>query len=129
MARKTAVARDSIRDSIDRIEFTDFQLHELTGRWLSENMPEGFKSDRFRILSQNHHRIGRSATEGSDGEIRIKPNLYILVWEPSFYEELLTRDYFLPVPTRDPETAYLGASKMYSLLQAVWRVVILIACY
>ena len=45
-------ARDSIRDSIDRIEFTDFQLHELTGRWLSENMPEGFKSDRFRFLAR-----------------------------------------------------------------------------
>lgn len=36
--------------------------------------------------------------EGSDGEIRIKPNLYILVWEPSFFEELLTRDYFFLFP-------------------------------
>ena len=51
-------ARDSIRDSIDRIEFTDFQLHELTGRWLSENMPEGFKSDRFRFLART--KIGRA---------------------------------------------------------------------
>lgn len=45
-------ARDSIRESIDRIEYTDFQLHELTGRWMSENMPEGFKSDRFRFLPE-----------------------------------------------------------------------------
>lgn len=49
VAKDSGPARDSIRDSIDRIEFTDFQLHELTGRWLSENMPEGFKSDRFRF--------------------------------------------------------------------------------
>ncbi|MCV5927795.1 DUF3346 domain-containing protein, partial [Escherichia coli] len=34
----------------------------------------------------------------SNAEIRIKPNLYILVWEPSFYEELLTRDYFFLFP-------------------------------
>ena len=45
-------ARDAIRESIDRVEFTDFQLHELTGRWLSENMPEGFKSDRFRFIAR-----------------------------------------------------------------------------
>ena len=36
--------------------------------------------------------------EGDDGEIRIKPNLYILVWEPSFFDELLTRDYFFLFP-------------------------------
>ncbi|MCV5941747.1 DUF3346 domain-containing protein, partial [Escherichia coli] len=75
-------ARDSIRDSIDRIEFTDFQLHELTGRWLSENMPEGFKSDRFRFLARTITASEEAPVEGSDGEIRIKPNLYILVWEP-----------------------------------------------
>ncbi|MCL9781677.1 DUF3346 domain-containing protein [Vibrio sp. S4M6] len=91
-------ARDSIRDSIDRIEFTDFQLHELTGRWLSENMPEGFKSDRFRFLARTITASEEAPTEGADGEIRIKPNLYILVWEPSFYEELLTRDYFFLFP-------------------------------
>ncbi|WP_428773780.1 replication initiator protein RctB domain-containing protein [Vibrio sp.] len=91
-------ARDSIRDSIDRIEFTDFQLHELTGRWLSENMPEGFKSDRFRFLARTITASEEAPTEGLDGEIRIKPNLYILVWEPSFYEELLTRDYFFLFP-------------------------------
>ncbi|MGR5323109.1 replication initiator protein RctB domain-containing protein [Vibrio sp. DNB22_17_1] len=91
-------ARDSIRDSIDRIEFTDFQLHELTGRWLSENMPEGFKSDRFRFIARTITASEEAPVEGSDGEIRIKPNLYILVWEPSFYEELLTRDYFFLFP-------------------------------
>ncbi|NLS11924.1 DUF3346 domain-containing protein [Vibrio sp. SM6] len=91
-------ARDSIRDSIERIEYTDFQLHELTGRWLSENMPEGFKSDRFRFLARTITASEEAPTEGSDGEIRIKPNLYILVWEPSFYEELLTRDYFFLFP-------------------------------
>ena len=91
-------ARDSIRDSIDRIEFTDFQLHELTGRWLSENMPEGFKSDRFRFLARTITASEEAPTEGSDGEIKIKPNLYILVWEPSFFEELLTRDYFFLFP-------------------------------
>ncbi|MGT0149496.1 replication initiator protein RctB domain-containing protein [Vibrio metschnikovii] len=85
--KKTVVQRrDSIRDSIDRIEFTDFQLHELTGRWLSENMPEGFKSDRFRFSSTHDHRVLKQhTTEGSDGEIRIKPNLYILVWEPLIF--------------------------------------------
>jgi len=36
--------------------------------------------------------------EGKDGEIKIKPNLYILVWEPSFYDELLTKDYFFLFP-------------------------------
>ncbi|AXY02433.1 DUF3346 domain-containing protein [Vibrio alfacsensis] len=91
-------ARDSIRDSIDRIEFTDFQLHELTGRWLSENMPEGFKSDRFRFIARTITASEEAPVEGADGEIRIKPNLYILVWEPSFYEELLTRDYFFLFP-------------------------------
>jgi hypothetical protein len=91
-------ARDSIRDSIDRIEFTDFQLHELTGRWLSENMPEGFKSDRFRFLARTITASEEAPTEGSDGEIKIKPNLYILVWEPSFFEELMTRDYFFLFP-------------------------------
>ncbi|MGR5251821.1 replication initiator protein RctB domain-containing protein [Vibrio astriarenae] len=91
-------ARDSIRDSIDRIEFTDFQLHELTGRWLSENMPEGFKSDRFRFLARTITASEEAPTENADGEIRIKPNLYILVWEPSFYEELMTRDYFFLFP-------------------------------
>ncbi len=91
-------ARDSIRDSIDRIEFTDFQLHELTGRWLSENMPEGFKSDRFRFLARTITASEEAPVEGDDGRIRIKPNLYILVWEPSFYEELLTRDYFFLFP-------------------------------
>jgi hypothetical protein len=91
-------ARDSIRDSIDRIEFTDFQLHELTGRWLSENMPEGFKSDRFRFIARTITASEEAPVEGSDGEMRIKPNLYILVWEPSFYEELLTRDYFFLFP-------------------------------
>jgi len=91
-------ARDSIRDGIDRIEFTDFQLHELTGRWLSENMPEGFKSDRFRFLARTITASEEAPTEGEDGRIRIKPNLYILVWEPSFYEELLTRDYFFLFP-------------------------------
>ncbi|MDK9759205.1 DUF3346 domain-containing protein, partial [Vibrio sp. D173a] len=77
---------------------TDFQLHELTGRWLSENMPEGFKSDRFRFLARTITASEEAPTEGADGEIRIKPNLYILVWEPSFYEELLTRDYFFLFP-------------------------------
>ncbi|MDO6708226.1 MULTISPECIES: replication initiator protein RctB domain-containing protein [unclassified Photobacterium] len=91
-------ARDSIRESIDRIEFTDFQLHELTGRWLSENMPEGFKSDRFRFLARTITASEEAPQEGEDGEIRIKPNLYILVWEPSFFEELLTRDYFFLFP-------------------------------
>ncbi len=91
-------ARDSIRDSIDRIEFTDFQLHELTGRWLSENMPEGFKSDRFRFIARTITASEEAPVEGADGEIRIKPNLYILVWEPSFYEELITRDYFFLFP-------------------------------
>jgi hypothetical protein len=91
-------ARDSIRDSIDRIEFTDFQLHELTGRWLSENMPEGFKSDRFRFLARTITASEEAPVEGATGEIKIKPNLYILVWEPSFYEELLTRDYFFLFP-------------------------------
>ncbi|GAD74508.1 hypothetical protein VAZ01S_011_00360 [Vibrio azureus NBRC 104587] len=91
-------ARDSIRDSIDRVEFTDFQLHELTGRWLSENMPEGFKSDRFRFIARTITASEEAPTEGMDGEIKIKPNLYILVWEPSFYEELLTRDYFFLFP-------------------------------
>lgn len=91
-------ARDSIRESIDRIEFTDFQLHELTGRWLSENMPEGFKSDRFRFLARTITASEEAPQEGEDGEIRIKPNLYILVWEPSFFDELLTRDYFFLFP-------------------------------
>ena len=91
-------ARDAIRDSIERIEYTDFQLHELTGRWLSENMPEGFKSDRFRFIARTITASEEAPREGSDGEIKIKPNLYILVWEPSFYEELLTRDYFFLFP-------------------------------
>lgn len=92
-------ARDSIRDSIDRVEYTDFQLHELTGRWLSENMPEGFKSDRFRFIARTITASEDAPVEDSQsGEIRIKPNLYILVWEPSFYEELLTRDYFFLFP-------------------------------
>ncbi|KHT65136.1 translation elongation factor [Photobacterium gaetbulicola] len=91
-------ARDSIRESIDRIEFTDFQLHELTGRWMSENMPEGFKSDRFRFLARTITASEEAPKEGEDGEIRIKPNLYILVWEPSFFDELLTRDYFFLFP-------------------------------
>ncbi|PJC86947.1 translation elongation factor [Vibrio sp. HA2012] len=91
-------ARDAIRDSIDRIEFTDFQLHELAGRWMSENMPEGFKSDRFRFLARTITASEEAPSENAAGEIRIKPNLYILVWEPSFYEELLTRDYFFLFP-------------------------------
>ncbi|MCG7497929.1 DUF3346 domain-containing protein [Vibrio sp. Of7-15] len=91
-------ARDSIRESIDRIEFTDFQLHELTGRWLSENMPEGFKSDRFRFLARTITASEEAPREGDNGEIKIKPNLYILVWEPSFFDELLTRDYFFLFP-------------------------------
>ncbi len=92
-------ARDSIRDSIDRIEYTDFQLHELTGRWLSENMPEGFKSDRFRFIARTITASEDAPVEDAhSGEIKIKPNLYILVWEPSFYEELLTRDYFFLFP-------------------------------
>jgi hypothetical protein len=91
-------ARDSIRDSIDRIEFTDFQLHELTGQWLSENMPEGFKSDRFRFLARTITASEEAPIESQTGEIKIKPNLYILVWEPSFYEELLTKDYFFLFP-------------------------------
>ncbi len=91
-------ARDSIRESIDRIEFTDFQLHELTGRWMSENMPEGFKSDRFRFLARTITASEEAPQENEAGEIRIKPNLYILVWEPSFYEELLTKDYFFLFP-------------------------------
>ncbi|MDG3086278.1 DUF3346 domain-containing protein [Vibrio hannami] len=91
-------ARDSIRESIDRIEFTDFQLHELTGQWLSENMPEGFKSDRFRFLARTITASEEAPSEDAAGEIRIKPNLYILVWEPSFYEELLTKDYFFLFP-------------------------------
>ncbi|WP_375748926.1 replication initiator protein RctB domain-containing protein [Vibrio sp. HN007] len=91
-------ARDGIRESIDRIEFTDFQLHELTGQWLSENMPEGFKSDRFRFLARTITASEEAPSEDAAGEIRIKPNLYILVWEPSFYEELLTKDYFFLFP-------------------------------
>ncbi|MGF1693274.1 replication initiator protein RctB domain-containing protein [Photobacterium kagoshimensis] len=91
-------ARDSIRESIDRIEFTDFQLHELTGRWLSENMPEGFKSDRFRFIARTITASEEAPQEGENGEIKIKPNLYILVWEPSFFDELLTRDYFFLFP-------------------------------
>ncbi|WP_150137348.1 replication initiator protein RctB domain-containing protein [Candidatus Enterovibrio altilux] len=91
-------ARDSIRESINRIEFTDFQLHELTGRWLSKNMPEGFKSDRFRFIARTITASEEAPREGDDGEIRIKPNLYILVWEPSFFEELMTRDYFFLFP-------------------------------
>ncbi len=92
-------ARDSIRDSIDRIEYTDFQLHELTGRWLSENMPEGFKSDRFRFIARTITASEDAPVEDvHSGEIKIKPNLYILVWEPSFYDELLTRDYFFLFP-------------------------------
>lgn len=91
-------ARDSIRESIDRIEFTDFQIHELTGRWLSENMPEGFKSDRFRFIARTITASEEAPREGDNGEIRIKPNLYILVWEPSFFEELMTRDYFFLFP-------------------------------
>ena len=91
-------ARDSIRESIDRIEFTDFQLHELAGRWLSENMPEGFKSDRFRFIARTITASEEAPSENAAGEIRIKPNLYILVWEPSFYEELLTKDYFFLFP-------------------------------
>ncbi|WP_413282583.1 replication initiator protein RctB domain-containing protein [Vibrio sp. MA40-2] len=91
-------ARDSIRESIDRIEYTDFQLHELAGRWLSENMPEGFKSDRFRFLARTITASEEAPSEDAAGEIRIKPNLYILVWEPSFYEELLTKDYFFLFP-------------------------------
>lgn len=91
-------ARDAIRESIDRIEFTDFQLHELTGRWLSENMPEGFKSDRFRFIARTITASDEAPREGDDGEIRIKPNLYILVWEPSFFEELMTRDYYFLFP-------------------------------
>ncbi|RXJ71881.1 translation elongation factor [Veronia nyctiphanis] len=91
-------ARDSIRESIDRIEFTDFQLHELTGQWMSQNMPEGFKSDRFRFLARTITASEEAPREGEDGEIRIKPNLYILVWEPSFFEELMTRDYFFLFP-------------------------------
>ncbi|UJF16865.1 DUF3346 domain-containing protein [Vibrio sp. SS-MA-C1-2] len=91
-------ARDAIRESIDRIEYTDFQLHELTGRWLSENMPEGFKSDRFRFLARTITASDEAPTEDDRGEIKIKPNLYILVWEPSFFDELLTRDYFFLFP-------------------------------
>lgn len=91
-------ARDAIRASIDRIEFTDFQLHELAGRWLSDNMPEGFKSDRFRFIARTITASDEAPTENADGEIKIKPNLYILVWEPSFFEELLTKDYFFLFP-------------------------------
>lgn len=91
-------ARDSIRDSIERVEYTDFQLHELTGRWLSDNMPEGFKSDRFRFIARTITASEEAPFEKADGQIKIKPNLYILVWEPSFYEELLTRDYFFLFP-------------------------------
>ncbi len=91
-------ARDAIRESIDRVEYTDFQLHELTGRWLSENMPEGFKSDRFRFLARTITASEEAPREGENGEIKIKPNLYILVWEPSFFEELMTRDYFFLFP-------------------------------
>ncbi len=96
--RTSGPARDAIRESIDRIEFTDFQLHELTGRWLSENMPEGFKSDRFRFLARTITASEEAPKEGEDGEVKIKPNLYILVWEPSFFEELMTRDYFFLFP-------------------------------
>lgn len=91
-------ARDSIRDSIDRIEFTDIQLHELTGRWFSDNMPEGFKSDRFRFLARTITASEEAPQEDRRGQIRIKPNLYILVWEPSFFSELLARDYFFLFP-------------------------------
>ena len=71
-------ARDSIRDSIDRIEFTDFQLHELTGRWLSENMPEGFKSDRFRFIARTITASEEAPTEGLDGEIKTTFKSYLL---------------------------------------------------
>lgn len=91
-------ARDAIRDSIDRIEFTDFHFHELAGRWLSENMPEGFKSDRFRFIARTITGSEEAPQEDKRGQIRIKPNLYILVWEPAFFEELLTRDYFFLFP-------------------------------
>ncbi|WP_150139026.1 replication initiator protein RctB domain-containing protein [Candidatus Enterovibrio escicola] len=110
-------ARDSIRESIDRIEFTDFQLHELTGRWLSKNMPEGFKSDRFRFIARTITASEEAPREGYDGEIRIKPNLYILVWEPSFFEELMTRDYFFLFP---PETLrqHTLVFQLYSLFRS-----------
>ncbi|MEF1259719.1 DUF3346 domain-containing protein, partial [Vibrio harveyi] len=52
----------------------------------------------FRFLARTITASEEAPTEGADGEIRIKPNLYILVWEPSFYEELLTRDYFFLFP-------------------------------
>jgi hypothetical protein len=73
-------------------------LYELTGQWMSENMPEGLKSDRFRFLARTITASEEAPSEDAAGEIRIKPNLYILVWEPSFYEELLTRDYFFLFP-------------------------------
>ncbi len=91
-----------------------FSCMSLLARWLSEHA-EGTKSDRFRFLAEEPSlHLEEAPTEGSDGEIRIKPNLYILVWEPSFYEELLTR-LFLPVPTRDPEAAYLGLQNVFLL--------------
>lgn len=61
-------------------------------------MPEGFKSDRFRFIARTITASDEAPTESATGEIRIKPNLYILVWEPSFFEELLTKDYFFLFP-------------------------------
>lgn len=91
-------ARDAIRASIDRIEFTDFHFHELSGSWMSENMPEGFKSDRFRFIARTITGSEEAPQEDKRGQIRIKPNLYILEWAPSFFEELLARDYFFLFP-------------------------------
>ncbi|MCW0469594.1 DUF3346 domain-containing protein [Vibrio chagasii] len=53
-------------------------------------MPEGF-DDRFRFLARTITASEEAPTEGSDGEIRIKPNL------PSWFgnlrsTKLLTRD-------------------------------------
>lgn len=59
------------------------------GCWFSENMLEGFKSDCFCFLVCIIIVFEEVFVEGSDGEICIKFNLYILVWEFLFFEELL----------------------------------------
>ncbi len=53
---------------------------------------------RFRFLARTITASEEAPKEGEDGEVKIKPNLYILVWEPSFFEELMTRDYFFLFP-------------------------------
>ncbi|MCZ8488992.1 DUF3346 domain-containing protein [Vibrio lentus] len=92
-------------------------------------MPEGFKSDRFRFLARTTITASEEApTEGSD-EIRIQPTY--TSWYGSHPRSMKSSNsrLFLPVPTRDPEAAYLGLPNVFVLPKCVWRVVILIACY